>query len=575
MAIQVTPEIETESDLEATMRDGTVLRADTYRPASGGRWPVLLARTPYGKQDPGVLARLDPLYAAGRGYLVVIQDCRGRFGSDGDWAPLCHETADGYDTVEWAARLPGSTGLVGMYGPSYLGYTQTAAISAHPRHLLAAIPEFTWSDPHDGLITRGRAYELGLVTYWTLTLGFDVLERRHASNPAELKRRLAELDRRIAELDNVLDDLTSRTYWGLPADAPLRRLRLPAPMRDSCEPAHFAAQRYAAAVATFTVAGWFDSFLQGSLDNYVAARDAGSPATLIVGPWSHDSQTGRVGDIDFGATADAAAIDAEGSLLDRELDWLDLHLKPERSALGPAKPAAVKAEPAPAAGKPEPPPVLLFVMGANQWRGLPAWPPESVDIPWYLHGATGLSPDVPEPDSPPDVFHHDLADPVPTCGGALLLPPAFPAGPFDQQQIEKRDDVLVYTSPPLRATLEVIGRVKVHLVARSAPPAADWVARLCDVDAAGVSRNITDGILRSSQTPTQSLGASEFLIDLWSTAHVFLPGHRVRVQVTASCFPRWDRNPRMQAAQHFVYHDAARPSRLVLPTIRTTAAGLP
>jgi hypothetical protein len=228
-------------------------------------------------------------------------------------------------------------------------------------------------------------------------------------------------------------------------------------------------------------------------------------------------------------------------------------------------------------------------MGANRWHRLPAWPPESIDIPWYLHGGAGLSPDSPEPDSPPDVFHHDPGDPVPTCGGALLLPPSFPAGPFDQQQIEKRDDVLVYTSAPLRAPLEVIGRIKVHLVAHSTAHATDWVARLCDVNTDGVSRNITDGILRTSQTHMQSRqrhAADEFLIDLWSTAHVFLRGHRIRVQITASCFPRWDRNfgdspiaarngagpvvaaPGAQAARHFVYNNAARPSRLVLPTSR-------
>jgi putative CocE/NonD family hydrolase len=576
VANQTSPEIETGFDLEATMRDGTVLRADSYRPASGCPWPVLLARTPYGKQDPGVLARLDPLHVAGRGYLVVIQDCRGRFRSDGQWAPLTHEAADGYDTIEWAARLPGSDGRVGMYGPSYLGYTQRAALSARPPHLCAAVPEFTWSDPHDGLITRGGAYELGLVTHWTLTLGFNVLERRHDDNPAELQRRLAELN-------TALDGLTSYTYWELPAGAPLRRLGLPAPMRDNPTAAHLAPPHHpaghhaCAAIPTFTVAGWFDSFLQGSLDNYVAARDAGWPAALIVGPWSHDNQTTRVGDTDFGSTTHAAAIDAEGSLLDRELDWLDLHLKPELSARVPPT---------------SEPPVLLFVMGANRWRRLPAWPPESIDIPCYLHGGGGLSPDSPESDSPPDVFHHDPGDPVPTCGGALLLPPMFPAGPFDQQQIEKRDDVLVYTSAPLRAPLEVIGRIKVHLVAHSTAPATDWVARLCDVDTDGVSRNITDGILRTSQTHMRSRqghAADEFLIDLWSTAHVFLPGHRIRVQITASCFPRWDRNfgdspvsarngagpvvaaPGTHTAQHFVYHDAARPSRLVLPTVQAAA----
>jgi len=569
VANQARSEIETEFDLEATMRDGTVLRADSYRPASGGPWPVLLARTPYGKQDPGVLARLDPFRAAGRGYLVVIQDCRGRFRSDGHWAPLFHEAGDGCDTIDWASRMPGSDGRVGMYGPSYLGYTQRAAISARPPQLRAATPEFTWAGPLDGLIARDGAYELGLVTHWTLTLGFNVLQRRHAGNPAELQRRLAELN-------TALDRLTTHTYWELPAGSPLRRLGLPVPTREIPAAAPIAppphpAGPHAVAVPTLTVAGWFDSFLQGSLDNYVADRSAGMPAALIVGPWSHDNQTSRVGDTDFGISADAAAMDAGRSLLDRELDWLDLYLKPELPVRSPPT---------------SEPPVLLFVMGANQWRRLSAWPPESINVPWYLHSGAELSPGSPEADSPPDAFHHDPADPVPTCGGALLLPPAFPAGPFDQQDIEKRDDVLVYTSAPLRDPLEVIGRIEVRLFAHSTAP-TDWVARLCDVDPGGVSRNITDGILRTNQAHTQGRrdpAPDEFLIDLWSTAHVFLPGHRIRVQITASCFPRWDRNfgdspmsagstagpeiaaPRIHT-QHLVYLDAARPSRLVLPLL--------
>lgn len=184
-----------EFDAEATMRDGAVLRADVYRPApAGGPWPVLLARTPYGKQDPATLARLDPLAAVRRGYLVVVQDTRGRHRSQGDWQPLLHESDDGYDTVRWAARLPGANGRVGMFGPSYLGHTQWAALTARPPELLAAVPEFTWSDPRDGLLARGGAHELGLITQWTLGLGFDVLNRRgpaqlrHLAPPARARR---------------------------------------------------------------------------------------------------------------------------------------------------------------------------------------------------------------------------------------------------------------------------------------------------------------------------------------------------------------------------------------------------
>jgi uncharacterized protein len=534
-------------ELEATMRDGMVLRADLYRPSGLGPWPVLLARTPYGKKDPGVLARLDPARAADRGYLVIIQDCRGRFSSEGQWRPLAHEEADGYDTIVWAASLPEANGRVGMYGPSYLGHTQWAAIAAGAPQLLAAAPEFTWSDPHDGLITRGGAYELGLMTHWTLTLGYNVLERRHAGSPAELRRRLTELD-------SALANLTTHTYWELPPAAPLRRLALPTPISPRPD------SRPCPAVPTLIVAGWFDSFLQGSLDNYARLRENGTPAALIVGPWSHGNQTSRIGETDFGAAANAATLDATASLLDRELDWLDQHLKH-----GPPSTASRDLEP----------PVLLFLMGANEWRRLPIWPPESVQTSWYLHADGSLAPHSPTTSSPPHTLRHDPDNPVPTHGGALLLSDEFPAGQFDQRQIEQRDDdVLVYTSAPLQAPLEVVGRVLLHLTAESSAPSSDWIARLCDVDPNGVSRNITDGILRTSPAhATCPRQATELLIDLWSTAHVFQPGHRIRLQIAASCFPRWDRNGTTVARQA-VHHAPATPSRLVLPVVESAESHL-
>jgi hypothetical protein len=201
-------------------------------------------------------------------------------------------------------------------------------------------------------------------------------------------------------------------------------------------------------------------------------------------------------------------------------------------------------------------------MGTNQWRRFRSWPPESADVPWYLRAGGRLSLDVPEPDSPPDAYRHDPGNPVPTRGGALLMAPEFPAGPHDQRDVEERDDVLVYTTEPLDAPYEVIGRVRVHLVAESTAPSTDWVARLCDVDTGGVSRNIVDGILRTHRAQR------EHVIDLWSTAHVFLPGHRIRVQIASSCFPRWDRN--LGRADQTVYHDTARLSRVILPVVQTS-----
>ncbi|SEM19389.1 CocE/NonD family hydrolase [Streptacidiphilus jiangxiensis] len=536
----------TEADVEATMRDGTVLRADLYRPAGAGPWPVLLARTPYGKRDPGVLARLDPWAAAGRGFLVVVQDCRGRFRSGGRWRPMVHEGEDGFDSVQWAAGLPGADGRVGLYGPSYLGHTQWAAIAAQPPALRAAVPELTWWDPRDGLIARGGAHELGLVTHWTLTLGQNVLERRYGNRPTERARRLADLE-------TALTDLVSDTYWELPADRlpSLHRLALPLP--EATRPS--VPERLP---PVLVVAGWFDCFLQGSLDGYAAAERAGAPAALIVGPWSHTDLSGRLGDADFGPAADAT-----GRLLARELDWLDRHVR--AAPPGPTGPPGPE-EPSGPSGPPGPeePTVVVFVMGVNQWRPLAAWPPQSQEVAWYLHAGGRLSPRPPAadvPDTSSDECRCDPDDPVPTHGGAILMAPQFPAGPLDQRDIERREDVLVYTGEPLSAPLEVIGRLRVVLAAEAGAPGSDWVARLCDVGTDGVSRTVADGIVRTDGS------ATEHEIDLWSTAHVFLPGHRIRLQITASCFPRWDRG---SGGVRRVHHDAARPSRLILPVVPTT-----
>jgi uncharacterized protein len=478
-----------EYGAEATMRDGVVLRSDLYHPSGPGPWPVLLVRTPYGRQDPVILGLLDPLRAARQGFLVVIQDVRGRFGSDGDWHPFAGERADGHDSIVWAARLPGADGRVGTYGPSYLGQAQLAAQATRPPELVASVVAFTWADPADGLVARGGAGEWGLVTNWSLRQRFDLLRRRGAG-PAEVRELIESLD-------------------GFPGAAP-DDIRLPAdPVNEPTVP-------------TMVVAGWFDPFLQGCLDTYAALRRAGLPRALIVGPWSHSNQSGHVGEVNFGVAADAATL----GLYQCQLDWLG--------------------------GQRTSPEALVFVMGVNEWREFDQWPPESTAGSWYLHadGRLGTDP----PGDGDDLLAYDAADPVPTRGGATLISPAFPPGPVDQRIVEDRPDVLAYTSDPLESAVTVIGRVYAQLFRSAAPGETDSVVRLCDVDPDGVSRNVTDGIRRSSEPDP--------VVDLWSTAHVFRPGHRIRVQVTWSSFPRWDRAD--GPAQQRIHHDATRASRLVL-----------
>ena len=565
-------DVRIEFDVPAEMRDGTILRADVFRPTTGGPWPVLLARSPYNKQDPGILATLNPLAAVRRGYLVVLQDTRGRYRSEGEWEPLRHERTDGYDTVRWAAGLPGANGLVGMYGPSYLGNAQWMAAAGRPPELKAIVPAFTWSEPFDGLFGRGGAIELGLGGNWSLQQGANQLSRRWHDVPAERGRRLLAL---VAELDT----LATKAYWELPADAFPAFARHQVPdlgyQRALADPGAVAACRVADKydqldLPTLNIGGWFDVFLQGTLDNYQAMSAAGRPARLLVGPWSHRSQGGhQQGELNFGLAANERSIDLRTTLGDLQLDWLDQWLKPDQGPPsdqpGAADQSAAQVDR----------PVRLFITGVNQWRDEEAWPlARAVDTPLYLGAGATLSPTPPAPDEEPDTYRYDPADPVGTHGGQILMASEYPPGPFDQRRVEQRADVLVYTGAPLPADLEVTGRVRVALVAASSAPGTDWVARLCDVDPDGISRNLADGIVRIRAVPGEP---AEHEIDLWSIGHVFRRGHRLRVQITSSNFPRWDRNlntgtatgtgTTMAVADQTVYHDPARPSRIILPVV--------
>ncbi len=545
-----------EHDVPATMRDGVVLRADVYRPSSDGPWPVLLARLPYGKNQPMLAGLMDPVGRARRGFLVVVQDTRGRYASDGEWEPWTYEMDDGYDTVRWAAALPGSTGSVGMFGPSYLGNTQWMAALAKPPELKAISPMVTWSEPDDGLFARGGAQELGITVPWSLMQGVDTLLRRHAGDPMAQGQALMAL---VGDTDAV----AKTTYWELPAGHhPVferhgipelgfeRSLREPE-WSDSCR---VAGRQAEVDLPSLHSGGWYDIFCQGTLDNFTAMRAAGRPANLVMGPWSHTGQMGYLGDVNFGLAASTELLGFRGRFADLELGWLRHWLSPGDE---PSQPGL--------------PPVLLFVMGVNQWREEQEWPlARAVDTDLYLRSGDRLTFDAPDAGEGTATFTYDPADPVPTTGGALLMSNEFPPGPFDQAKVEARPDVLVHTTDPLAEDLEVTGRVRAHLTATTDAPTTDWVVRLCDVGTDGVSRNIADGIVRAVATPGEF---TEQVVDLWSTSYVFRAGHRIRIQVTSSNFPRWDRNlntgdgTRSRTARQEIAHDTTRPSRIVLPVI--------
>ncbi|WP_342660249.1 Cocaine esterase [Rhodococcus ruber] len=551
-------QISIDLNVEVPMRDGTILRADVYRPAAAGSYPVLILRTPYGRTASLNVLTFDTLTAVKRGYIVVQQDTRGRFDSDGEWLPWAYEQQDGYDTVVWASRLPGSNGKVGMFGGSYTGQTQWAAALAQPPGLAAIAPQITWSDPANGLMFRGGAIELGLNAWWTL-----------AQTLPQLPKVIDDPDDLLAAMATTVEDfdsLATRGYWELPA-APLpalTRAGLPdiGVQRGLHDPATTEECRVAGhhdqiTVPSLNIAGWYDVFQQGSLDNYIAMRERGVPTRLVVGPWPHVNafNFGQIGDINFGLLSEVAP--GANTMTDYQLDWFENYLRDGSDTVDSSAP------------------VQLFVMGINQWRDEEEWPLQrAVSTPLYLHGDGGLSFDQPTDEQSHSDFTYDPADPVPTCGGNLVMSGQFPAGPKDQATVESRPDVLVFSSPVLSEDLEITGRVTAELFAATDGPTTDWVVTLCDVDENGVSYNIVDGITRVRTEPDRIDKAD---IDLWSTSIVIKAGHRLRVQVSSSNFPRWDRNPntdtevddpsKFRVAHQSIHHNALHPSHLVLPVI--------
>jgi putative CocE/NonD family hydrolase len=558
-----------ELDVAVPMRDGTRLRANVYRPPQG-RWPVLLTRLPYGKDLPLGTSVLDPVQTARRGYVVIVQDTRGRLASEGEWRPFVTEAEDGVDTSAWAAELPYSDGQVGMYGTSYFGFTQWAAAVNGPPALKAMVPFLTWCDPLNGLAFRGGALELGTTAHWGLLMGLDGLVRQFRGDPMALGAAIVSLAREI-------DQLGFSGYASLPLAefAPLRRQpvlpaffdRIAQPMEPGpLEALSIAGKHDRVDVPTFNVGGWFDIFLDDTIANFNAMRRLGRPTKLLIGPWTHSPRSSPVGDLDFGFGSQLSFINLQADFGRLQLRWFDHWLKGiDTGMLAEA-------------------PISLFVMGANVWRDEQQWPIERArDTSFYFRSNAELSTEPPPEEEPPDHYSYDPRNPVPTHGGALLMAPEFPTGPVDQRTIESRPDVLTYTTLPLERDTEVTGPVRVQLWASSSAPDTDFVARLVDVYPDGRAYNLTDGIIRARFRDGLPAALMEpgtpylFDIDLWSTSNVFKAGHCIRVQVCSSNFPRWDRNPNtghafgqddeLCVAEQTILHDREHPSRVVLPMV--------
>ncbi|GLZ06189.1 esterase [Actinomadura sp. NBRC 104412] len=530
------------------MRDGVRLATDVYRLRGSRPVPVIVQRNPYGKSSTGIVNNwLDVRRAVEAGFAVAVQDTRGRFASEGDFEPFVAERADGADTIDWLARQPWCDGRVVMVGGSYTGTTQWYAAASRPAGLKAIAPATTSADVRDGWARAGGALQLGFVALWIA----------ESLIPSELARRAARGED-VAAARALLAELTASAggpYASGPADL-AERLRDVAPYAGDWLGGELPAgvlgpeEVYTGEVPVLSIGGWHDIFLDGTLEGHAVASRSPS-SRLVVGPWAHGAHSGWFPERWFGPRSSAAAIDLGGL----QLRWFKEVLD---------------------GGEVTGPPVRIFVMGADEWRDEQEWPPaRAVYTPFRL----GAGPEGGRLTADREAgreagrdgvttIRHDPADPVPATGGATYLPGLFisaNSGPRDQRKVEARPDVLSFTSGPLEEPLEAIGPVSARLFVSGDAGPADFVARLVDVEPGGRAMSVCDGILRVDLTEE----VREIEVRMSSTAYAFGPGHRIRLDVAASCFPRFDlaRPPGTPVAEQRLHHGPSHPSCLILPVI--------
>lgn len=551
-------DIEMNFDVKMSARDGVNLSTDIYLPKAQAKFPTVLLRTPYDNN-------LDMMIQQGRrmannGYACVIQDCRGRFDSDGDYYPYRHDGTDGYDTQEWIGRQAWSNGKIGMSRGSYLGMVQWQSAMHRNEFLTCLAPRVATCDIFSGLVHPGGALQLSVLMLWGMETNARTGQSIDYHNWTEAFRSLPLFK---------MDELAGRNlpfwkdwvgHWNYD---------------DYWAQTNVELQWGEIAVPALNMGGWFDLYAQHAFINFNGLRQKGRTtearqSKLIVGPWAHRLSTSpRVGDVDFGA----------GSMvnLDQlEMRWFDYWLKGIDNGIV------------------DEPPLRLFIMGINVWRDEHEWPLARTSWQkWYLHanghantvlGDGVLSPELPGSESS-DQFVYDPRHPVQTIGGNNCCSPHIVAwGPYDQRPAEMRSDVLCYTSAPMESDIEVTGPIKMVLYAATDAADTDWTAKLIDVWPTGYAMNLCDGIIRaryreSLTEPTliKPNKIYEYEIDLAVTGNVFRKGHCIRVDISSSNFPRFDRNlntgdalatgEKIRAAHQTVYHSRDYPSHIVLPVI--------
>ncbi|NUS43325.1 MAG: CocE/NonD family hydrolase [Mycobacteriaceae bacterium] len=578
---------EKQADVPATMRDGTVLRADVFRPRTGDAVPVILMRTQYGKAEAQVspMRYQSPDWFASHCYLVVVQDIRGMGQSAGTFVEYAPDLDDGYDSVEWAAALPGSNGKVGMYGSSYVGATQWLAAIRTPPHLATIVPANTSSDYYDGWTYEGGAFRLAFVTPWAGGLAAAAAQNRGDQETA----------RQLAAARGEISRWTKYTPYreipvlqpGNPAVAPWYFDWLAHSTRDAYWRQWSIRENYPkVTVPVLHLEGWYDSFLAGGIENFAGMTAHGGTDSargnqrLVIGPWDHLAW-GRPQSLAPPRLRGLGPV-GDSPVNELMLAWFDHFLKGRNNAVS---------------GKPA---VNYFVMGANRWKSASAWPlPNTRWTEYYLTGSSGLahpgtlSSAAPPPGAPPNRYRYDPADPAPSLGGhSCCLAAGGPQGPYDQSPVEQRSDVLIFDTPPLTAATELTGPTTVTLWASSSAPDTDFVARLEAVAPDGTAINLNNGIIRAAfrdslaePTPIVAGQPYKFTIRIWPTSYLVPAGSRIRIALSSSDYPQYAPNPntgepfgsstRTQPAVQTIYVDAAHPSSVTLPVIPAADPGAP
>lgn len=608
----VTPSVAVERDLMIPMRDGVRLATDLYFPARDGcrvpgRFPVILERTPYGKDEPSRSERAvgddAPLpraevaaFFVARGYVVVYQDCRGRHRSEGEFTKYLSDAADGHDTCAWLVEQPWCDGRIGMKGLSYAAHTQMAAACAGAPGLRAMVVDSGgFSNGYQSGIRQGGAYELKQAAWAVMFAGEQSRKKQDAGfrlTPQDLDRWFSRMPWRrgdspltaTPDYEDFLFDQWERgtfdAYWK--------------------QPGIYAQGHYPelAGIGAVHISSWYDVYSRTAIENYCGMTAHGAPCRLILGPWTHGNRWETfAGDVEFGP---AAALDGQlaPSFLELRARWFDRWLKLRDN------------------GSDHQPPVMIFVMGGGtgrrtpqgrlhhggRWRAERAWPlPGTEPMRLYLDGAGRLAANPPA-DGGWRGYRYDPRNPVPTLGGSVVSrPPAIFAGGFDQVEradffgcrqpgrpLSEREDVLVFQSEPLASDVEITGEPEVVLWVASDAPDTDFTAKLIDVYPpsedypAGYALNLTDGILRAryrdsweAPQPMREGEVYALRIRLLPTSNLFQKGHRIRLDISSSNFPKFDINPNtgepearatgMRVAANRVYFDRPRPSHVVLP----------